>query len=456
MNLYQLLQARAEAGRPVRVVLIGAGKFGAMFLAQARLMTGLHVMGIADLNVERARETCRRTGWEDERFSAHSASEAVRSGATWITDDASALIAAEGVDVVLECTGHPAAGIRHCLEAIDAGRHVVMVNVEADVVAGPLLARRARQAGVVYSLAYGDQPAVICEHVDWARACGFKVVSAGKGTRYHPDFHASTPETVWENFGISPEMAARGGMNPKMYNSFIDGTKSGIEMTAVCNATGLTPQPNGLSFPPASCYDLAEICKPRAAGGQLSHEGTTEVVSSLNRDRTPVEHHLQIGTYVVVEAESDYVRNCIEEFKFLPDSSFRFSALYRPTHLIGLELGISIASIALRGEATGAPTGFRSDVVATAKRDLAAGEILDGEGGFCVWGRQMPAERSLEIGGLPLGLAQGVKLKVAKMQGEALCWNDVELDENDIAVRIRREMERAFAPETEQATAAIK
>ncbi len=427
-----------------------------MFLAQARLMTGLHVMGIADLNVERARETCRRTGWEDERFSAHSASEAVRSGATWITDDASALIAAEGVDVVLECTGHPAAGIRHCLEAIDAGRHVVMVNVEADVVAGPLLARRARQAGVVYSLAYGDQPAVICEHVDWARACGFKVVSAGKGTRYHPDFHASTPETVWENFGISPEMAARGGMNPKMYNSFIDGTKSGIEMTAVCNATGLTPQPNGLSFPPASCYDLAEICKPRAAGGQLSHEGTTEVVSSLNRDRTPVEHHLQIGTYVVVEAESDYVRNCIEEFKFLPDSSFRFSALYRPTHLIGLELGISIASIALRGEATGAPTGFRSDVVATAKRDLAAGEILDGEGGFCVWGRQMPAERSLEIGGLPLGLAQGVKLKVAKMQGEALCWNDVELDENDIAVRIRREMERAFAPETEQATAAIK
>ncbi len=444
MNLASMLAARAENGRPIRVGLIGAGKFGAMFLAQARLTRGMHILGIADLNVDRARQTCQRTGWPAEQFAATSPDEARRTGATWITDDSRGLIETDGLDIVVEATGHPGAGIAHCLRAIDAHRHVIMVNVEADAVAGPLLARKAREAGVIYSLAYGDQPAIICEHIDWARACGFRVVSAGKGTRYLPSFHASTPDTVWGNFGLAPEIAERGGMNPKMYNSFIDGTKSGIEMTAVCNAAGLTPQPDGLSFPPASCYELAEICKPVAAGGTLSHEGTTEVVSSLHRDGSPVEHHLQIGTYVVVAADTEYVRNCNEEFNFLPDSTFRYSALYRPTHLIGLELGISVASIALRGEATGAPTGFRSDCVATAKRALAPGEMLDGEGGTCVWGKQMPAQASLAIGALPLGLAADVRLKTAKHEGEVVTWADVDFDADDAAVRTRKEMERVF------------
>ncbi|WP_340107387.1 NAD(P)H-dependent oxidoreductase [Pikeienuella sp. HZG-20] len=446
MNLSKMLHRRDEEGRPIRVGVIGAGKFGAMFLAQARLTKGMHVVGIADLNVERARETCRRTGWPDAQYRAANAADAMAAQSTWITDDSAALIETDGVDIIVEATGNPAAGIAHCLKTIGSGKHIVMVNVEADAVAGPLLAKKARDAGVIYSLAYGDQPSIICEQVDWARACGFRVVSAGKGTRYLPKFHQSTPDTVWDNFGLAPEIAERGGMNPKMYNSFIDGTKSGIEMTAVCNATGLTPQPNGLNFSPASCYELAEICKPKQEGGTLSHMGTTEVVSSLHRDGSPVEHHLQIGTYVVVEAETEYVRNCNEEFNFLPDSSFRFSAQYRPTHLIGLELGISIASIALRGEATGAPDGFRSDCVATAKRDLAAGEMLDGEGGYCVWGKQMPAEASLEIGALPLGLAADVKLKNAKKAGETVTWADVVVDEADVAVTTRREMERTFGP----------
>lgn len=444
MNLSSMLAARAEEERPVRVGLIGAGKFGAMFLAQARLTRGMHVLGIADLNVARARQTCLRTSWPEEQLAAQSPQQARQFGSTWITDDANALIDADSLDVIVEATGNPGAGIAHCLRAIEARRHIVMVNVEADVVAGPLLARKAREAGVIYSLAYGDQPAIICEHIDWARACGFRVVSAGKGTRYLPEFHASTPETVWENFGISPQIAERGGMNPKMYNSFIDGTKSGIEMTAVCNASGLTPQPDGLSFPPASCYELAEVCKPGDAGGTLSHEGTTEVVSSLHRDGSPVEHHLQIGTYVVVAADTEYVRNCNEEFNFLPDSTYRYSAIYRPTHLIGLELGISVASIALRGEATGAPMGFRSDCVATAKRDLSAGEILDGEGGYCVWGKQMTAKASLAFGALPLGLAADVRLKNPKRQGEVVTWTDVDFDASDLAVKTRQEMERVF------------
>lgn len=444
MNLHALLLEREAAGRPVTVGLIGAGKFGTMFLSQVRRTRGMHLVGIADLSPERARKALASCGWDEQQYQAASLGEAFKSGRTHITQDSGALLAFPDIEVIVEATGDPKAGIAHALKIIQHGKHVVMVNVEADVVAGPLLASKARAAGVIYSLAWGDQPALICEHVDWARACGFEVVSAGKGTRYHPTFHQSTPDTVWENFGLSPEKAARGGMNPKMFNSFIDGTKSGIEMTAVCNATGLVPQPDGLSFPPSSVYDLAKVCKPKASGGKLAITGTTEVVSSLNRDMSGVPNHLQMGTYVVIKAGHDYVRHCAEEYNMLPDETFEHIAMYRPTHMIGLELGISVASAALRKEATGAATGFRSDVIATAKKNMKAGEMLDGEGGFCVWGKQTPADRSLDEGLLPLGLAHNVKLKRDVALGEALKWNDVEYDPNDSAVKVRREMEAAF------------
>ncbi len=159
-----------------------------------------------------------------------------------------------------------------------------MVNVEADAVAGPLLARKAKAAGVVYSLAWGDQPALICEHVDWARAAGFKVIAAGKGTRYEPHYHKSNPDNVWDILDKYLNISDRKSINPKMFNSFVDGTKSGIEMTAVCNATGLVPQSDGLGFPPATRFELADICKPKSAGGTLEKEGVTEVTSSVYRD----------------------------------------------------------------------------------------------------------------------------------------------------------------------------
>jgi predicted homoserine dehydrogenase-like protein len=319
-----------------------------------------------------------------------------------------------------------------------------MVNVEADAVAGPLLARRARAAGVVYSLAWGDQPALICEHVDWARAAGFKVICAGKGTRYEPHYHKSNPDNVWDILDKYLNISDRASINPKMFNSFVDGTKSGIEMTAVCNATGLVPQSDGLHFSPATRFELADICKPRAEGGTLEKEGVTEVTSSVYRDGRDVPHHLALGTYVVIEGETDYARRCFKEYAMLPDKSGKYAALYRPIHMIGLELGISVASCALRNEPTGAPTGFRSDVVATAKRSLKAGEMLDGEGGFCVWGKQTPADVSLRDELLPLGLAHNVKLTRDVPEGGALKWSDVAYDPRDSAVKVRREMEAAF------------
>jgi predicted homoserine dehydrogenase-like protein len=447
MNLSTKLKARAEAGRAVLIAVIGAGKFGSMFLAQAPRTPGLHVAGIADLAPSRAREALARVGWPAERYAARSVEDAVKSGATFITDDAAALISAPGIEVVIDATGHPPSGIRHALLCCDHGKHIIMVNVEADVLAGPLLARRAAVAGIVYSMAYGDQPALIAEMVDWARAAGFEVVAAGKGTKYLPHYHASTPDTVWGHYGLTPEQAKLGGMNAQMFNSFLDGTKSAIEMAAVANATGLIPAEDGLAFPPCGVDDLPRVLRPKSGGGALAHKGQVEVVSSLERDGRPVFRDLRWGVYVTFEAPSDYVRRCFAEYGLVTDPSGRYAAMYKPYHLIGLELGISVASAALRGEPTGAATGFRGDAVATAKRDLKQGEVLDGEGGFTVYGRLMPAADSLAQGALPIGLAHGVKLTRAVKLGEALRWDDVAAPAAEQAFAIRREMEAMFRRE---------
>ena len=444
MNLYRLLQQRAAEDKPLRIGLIGAGKFGSMFLSQARRTPGLHVTAVIDLDPARARASLNRVGWPEAQYGARSLDDAMRAGTTFVTDDALTAIASNAIEIVIDATGSPPAGIRHALAAIDHRKHIVMVNVEADALAGPLLSERAAKAGVVYSLAYGDQPALICEMVDWARAAGFEVIAAGKGTKYLPQYHESTPETVWGHYGFTPEKVAKGDFNAQMFNSFLDGTKSAIEMAAVANATGLLPAANGLEFPPCGVDDLPRVLKPRADGGVLQQRGQVEVVSSLERDGKPVFRDLRWGVYVTFAADSDYVRRCFDEYGLVTDESGNYSAMYKPYHLIGLELGISAASAGLRGEATGRPDGFRADVVSIAKRNIKAGEILDGEGGYTVYGRLMPASASLAIEGFPIGLAHGVRVTRAIGKGEAVTWNDVAVADSE-AVRVRREMEQTFA-----------
>lgn len=433
MNLFRLLAARHDAGRPVRVGLIGAGKFGSMFLAQVPTTPGLEVAMIADLDPARAKAACSAVGWTTERIAA---TRFVESGAE---------LAADGsLEVVVEATGSPAAGIRHARAAIGAGKHVVMVNVEADVLAGPLLADMARRAGVVYSLAYGDQPALTADLVDWARAAGFRVVAAGKGTKYLPAFHEVTPDEVWGHYGIAPADAAAAGMNAQMFNSFLDGTKSAIEMAAIANACDLDVPTHGLAFPPCGVDDLAQVLKPKSAGGQLERPGVVEVVSSLERDGRPVFRDLRWGVYVVFEAPTDYAAACFRQYGLKTDDSGRYAAMYKPFHLIGMELGISVLSAALRGEATGAPRSFRGDVVAVAKRDLGAGETLDGEGGYTVWGKLMPASNSLEIGALPIGMAHCVRLLRPVGKGETVHIADVTGVPDELS-EVRRACAEGFA-----------
>jgi predicted homoserine dehydrogenase-like protein len=448
MSLYTQLQQRAADNKLIRIGLIGAGKFGSMYLAQIPRTPGVHLVGIADLNPAGAHANLDRVGWEVSSRHATSIDHAIKTGTTHVGDDWQALVRHPAIDIIVECTGNPLAAVDHIEAAFANGKHVVNVTVEADAFCGPLLARKAARAGVIYSLAFGDQPALICDLVDWARTCGFPVVAAGRGHKWLPHFCESTPETVWGNYGLTPEQATRGGLNPKMFNSFLDGSKPSIESTAVANATGLTVPSNGLLYPPASVEDIPYVTRPISEGGVLERKGMVEVISSLEANGRKIPYDIRMGVWVTVEAETDYIKNCFEEYNAHTDPSGRYFTLYKRWHLIGLEVGMSVASVALRREATGVATCWNADVVATAKRDLLPGDMLDGEGGYTVWGKLLPASASIALqgsGGLPLGLAHQVKVIRPVRKGQSLCWADVDMDKTTRAYQTRRAMEAEYA-----------
>ena len=444
MNLFAKLSRRAEEGRPIRVGLIGAGKFGSMFLAQARRHRGLHVVGIADLSAATARSNLALVGWEAERYGARDLDEAARTGGTHVGEDWRALATHPEVEILIEATGDPVAAVAHALAAFEAGCHVVNVTVEADAYCGHGLARRAEAAGVVYSMAYGDQPALVCDLVDWARTCGFPVAAAGRGHKWRPSYRKSTPETVWDHWGLSAEQATRGRLNPRMFNAFLDGSKPAIECAAIANACGLDAPEDGLAYPTAGADDLADVMRPREEGGALARKGLVEAANALTPDGEPVPYDLRQGVWVVIEGDDDYVRHCFEEYLVRTDDSGRYTSLYKRWHLIGLELPVSVAAVALRGEPTGVAREFRADVCAVAKRDLRAGETLDGEGGETVAGGLRPALASVRGGYLPLGLAKNVRLVRDVRDNEPVRYSDVEITERGPAHELRAEMERAL------------
>ncbi len=444
MSLYDLLQKRELKNKPIRVGVIGAGTFSSAFLNQARLIPGMRVVSVADLDTEKAKRACIGAGWTEETVdvghSASSINDGSARGKVMVTDNPDHLIEAD-LDVIVEATGVTEAGTYHAWSALEAGKHVVMANVETDVLLGPLLKKKADDKGLVYSMAYGDQPGIICEMVDWVRTIGLEVVCAGKGTRYQPEYRYSTPDTVWKYFGFTEEQVTTGNYNAQMYNSFLDSTKSSIEMCALCNATGLIPQKCGLQFPPVGPKDLPDVLRPRTKGGILEHSGTVEIVASENRDGTPIQNHLRWGIYIVFKAGTDLVRRFLTMHDFLRDASGEYGAVYRPFHLIGLELGMSVASAVLRGEATGSANGFIADVASVAKKALKPGDVLDGEGGYTVFGRLVRADESLSNRYLPMGLSRGGKMIKAVAKDALVTFDDVELDETPLSFRLRKTLE---------------
>ncbi len=458
MNLHSMLAERNANGRPIRVGLIGAGKFGSMVLAQARKIDGYHIVAVADLDVGKVRSSLARTGWDKDEYSASSMGNAMDTGRTFVTDDAKALCDFDGIECIIEATGHPIAGVRHALMAIDGMKHIVMVNVEADVMCGPLLGKLARDKGLIYSMAYGDQPAFMCELVDWVRSCGFELISAGKGMNFQPEYRYSTPDTVWGYFGWTEEFVAKGDFNPKMYNSFTDGTKAAIEMAAVANATGLDCPDDGLAFYPSGLQDLAQVFKPKSDGGRLPKSNLVDIAASQEPDGREVPNNIRYGMFVTFKAPDEYTRSCFEQYGLLTDKSGWYGSMWRPFHLIGLETSVSVLSAVLRGEPTGTSKIFNGDAVATAKSDLAAGSYLDGEGGFATWAKAIPAAQSCAVDALPMGLAHHVKLKNSIKRDQIVKMSDVEFVDDLDVVALRREQVRTMAPAAAQpaATSAAK
>ena len=433
MFLEKKINELIDNKKTVNVTLIGAGKFGSMFLSQAPHTKGLNVFTICDLNIDKAKKACREVGWSEDQINN-----------IIFTEDFEKAINNDEVDVVVEATGHPSSGIKHARTCFKYGKHVIMVNVEADVLAGPSLSAEANSAEVVFSMAYGDQPSLTLEIIEWARASGFKVTAAGKGTKYMPEYHYSTPKTVWDHYGLTSDEAEKAGMNSKMFNSFLDGTKSSLEMSAIANASGLNVPNNGLLFPPCGMDDLASLLKEKNKGGILEKNEQVEVVSSLERDGRPVFKDLRWGVYAVLQAPNDYAASCFKQYGMNTDQSGEFSAMYKPFHLIGMELNTSIFSAALLKLPTGQTKYFKGDVVSVSKRNLKKGEKLDGEGGFTVWGKLIPASTSLNLQALPIGLANDMYLKNDIDKDKILTWNDVEFDSNDEIINYRHQMENKF------------
>ena len=437
MNLFPKLQQRDAEQNPIRIGMIGAGKFGSMFLAQANRLPGIHIVGIADLNPSNARSNLAYVGWSAEKYAATSLDDAVKTGTSFVGDDWQALVSHPAIDMIIECTGDPVAAVHHVITAFQHGKNVINATVEADAFCGAGLNQAASKAGVVYSMAYGDQPALTCELVDWARTCGFKVVAAGRGHKWLAEYRFSTPETIWNYWGLTAEQAERGRLNPKMFNSFLDGSKPAIESAAIANATSLGVPQNGLAFPPGGIDDIANLMRPKSVGGVLESEGLVEVISCLTPDGAEIPHDIRKGVWVAIEADNDYVRNCFEEYKVITDTTGRYMSLYKKWHLIGLELGMSVASVGLRGEPTGAATCFNADVPAIAKADLGAGSMLDGEGGFTIYGGVRPAAMSVANRYLPLGLANHVKLVRPVKKDQPITLDDVEIETTSTAYKLR-------------------
>lgn len=433
------LLALDEAGKPIRVSIIGCGRFGSMMVAQIRRAPGMTVSVVCDADGQRALNALGLAGYDPDSAVTTSgledANDVIRRGGLVVTDSADTAIQAE-VDVVVEATGSPDAGARHCFEAISAGRHIVNVTVEADVLVGPMLKQMADQAGVVYSLVYGDQPAVIEELYDWAVSLGFEVVAAGKGTQYVPEYRKGSPDDALLRYGYGADDDLT-GLNPEMYNSFLDGTKSAVEMCAVANMTGLVPDVPGMHTPPASVEEIPRLLIPKEDGGILSRKGVVEVVSCLREDGTYIENSLRWGVFVVITSDSTYLRGCLSDYGVATDPTGKYGLMYRPYHLVGMEAPISIAKACLYKEPTGAPRAMVAEVAAAAKRSLKPGDILGGEGSRTVYGSLVTAGKAQQERLLPIGFCAGATVMRPVSEDQLLSYEDVNLSEGGFAYHLR-------------------
>ncbi len=449
LNLPSKLAARDE---PIHVGVIGTGLFGTNLIDQVERVTGMTTAVAADIETEKAVNTLREAGVPGDEIAVtdgpDAADDVVKEGRRAVLADGRDLCRTD-VDVVVEATGLPHVGARHAYDAISDGKHVVMVTVEADTVVGPMLARLAENKGVTYSMAYGDQPSVICELYDWARTVGLDVVAAGKGNPYLAENAYGTPDDIWERIGFEEEFVEAHGLNPRMYNSFYDGTKVAVEMCAVANATGLEPDVPGMHLPTAEIPDIPNTLRPEADGGVLQNTGVVDTVSTLHPDGTSVSegHDIGFGVFIVTTTPTKRVQEYFEQYSgtgLYTASDGKYQVFYRPYHLPGIETSVSVANAALRNEPTGVPDRHVAEVVGAAKRDLEPGTTIDGGGGYTVYGRIESADAAAEADHVPLELLDGAEVTDTVPKDEAVTYDHVDVEADSFIYHLRRLQEETL------------
>ena len=423
MNLSEDLARRADAGNPVKIGLIGAGEMGTDIVTQVTLMRGLEIGVLAEIRIDHAWEALAIAGIGRDKAALcetlAEAEAAMAKGLIVVTAKGDIACTAKGVHVIIDATGNPGVGAELAIQAMDHGKHVVMMNVEADITIGAYLARHAAEKGVVYSLAAGDEPACTMELVNFARALGYPIVCAGKGKNNPLKFDA-TPEEYAEE-------AKRRNMNARMLVEFVDGSKTMIEMVAVANATGLIPDQPGMHGPKAGIKELDQVLIPKADGGLLSAPGRVDY--SVGPGVAP-------GVFVIVKAPHPRVDERLRDLKV---GKGPYYTLHRPYHLTSLETPLTAAKLALYQQADMTPLPVPVAEVATiAKFDLEAGVKLGkiGDAHYRGWAVTMDVSREKKL--LPIGLAERAVTTKPIKAGEYLTYDNCAPDESMAIVKLRR------------------
>lgn len=416
------LAARADTGRPVRIGLIGSGEMGTDIVTRAAMMDGVDVAAISEINVPNAHRAVsiahQEDGHSQDAKSTDDLNAIMEGGKTAITDNADLILESGLIDVVIDATGIPAVGAEIGLRAMERGKHLTMMNVEADVTIGAYLRNEAERLGVVYSLGAGDEPSSCMELIEFVTAMGHKVVCAGKG-KNNPLNIDATPDAY------TAEAIAR-NMNPRLLVEFVDGSKTAVEMAAIGNATGLVPDVDGMHGPAAGPKELAKVLIPEADGGILS--GIGKVDYSIGKGVSP-------GVFCIVEAEHPRVHERMKDLKMGDGPYYEF---IRPYHLTSLEVPLTCARAVLYGKADMIPLEKPVvEVCALAKKDLMPGDTLDQIGEYAYRAWAMEVSRAQATTALPAGMLTGAVVTAPIKKGELITAANAKLPDSKL-VELRR------------------
>jgi predicted homoserine dehydrogenase-like protein len=430
IGLARDLYLRGQTGKPIRIGLIGCGEMGTDILSQVAHMQGVEVAAVADTRQGRVSKASEMATGQTDRVkncdSAAALMKAIESGHIGAAADASLVAQNPLIDVLIDATGRPGVGAEIGLMAMQHGKHLVMMNVEADVTIGAYLKHEADRLGVVYTLGAGDEPSACMELIEFVSALGHTIVSAGKG-KNNPLNQDATPD-------MYEDEARRRNMNPRMLVEFVDGSKTMVEMTAIANATGLVPDVPGMHGPSATKEQLSKILVPKEDGGVLSRKGVVDF--SIGKGVAP-------GVFVVAEMRHARIRERMEDLKMGEGPYFTF---HRPYHLTSLEVPLSCARAVLYGKADMVPLPKPvADVCALAKRDLTPGERFDCIGEYMYRSHIMTCPDARAAKAVPCGLIEGGKVIAPIRKGELITYANAAPDASAKIVELRRRQDEMLA-----------